>query len=367
MKSFLSASLAMALGMFFSFTPGIRAAETNIVRIGIGPFFAAAGDQQLAQAAAALPDLLTTLLSQDNRFQLVERERINTVWSELHLTQAGLASADTVAQLGKVLSCDWLVSGSLIQSEAGPQVWIKVIDTPSGVVLDLQSLPYNATNFSATIASIAHFLTQARVRGHPREFIAMDRFEDRSASSVTLEDWTPRLTALIGKHFLEVGYGVVERELVAPIFSEYQLQSAGAMADASRRVKLQPAFWVVGGSWKWVTGPENKINVTISVEKMGGGEQLLSVSKLPNAELEKAVVDAIQNALKASGSLTDEKALAAEENFRSEHFGQVLEGREGAQLPSRFNTNMTSIIITNPRTQEARQMTVDPNFLVWCN
>jgi len=343
----------------FWLTAGAGFADSNMVRIALTPFSAQAGNPKLEQVATALPDLLTASLSHDSRFQLVERDKVNAIWSEMHLAEAGLTSADTVAKVGKVLSCDWLVSGSLIQTESGPQIWVKVIDTQSSVVLDLQSLPYDSANFSVTSAAIAQFLAQARSRAHPREFIALDRFEDRSASSVTLEDWTPRLTALIEKHFLTAGYGVVERESVAPIFSEYQLQSGGMTADASKRVKLKPAFWVVSGSWKWLAGQQNNIGVTINVIKMGGGEQLLSITKQPGAELEKAVVDAIREALKASGSLTEEQAIAAEEKLRSEQFGQLLKGREGARMPSRFNTNTTSITITNPQTGDTRKLTID--------
>ena len=165
---------------------------------------------------------------------------------------------------------------------------------------------------------------------------------------------------MIEKHFLTAGYGVVERESIAPIFSEYQLQSAGATADASKRVKLKPAFWVVGGSWKWLVGQQNKLSVSIDINKMGGGEQLLSIAKPPGAELEKAVVDAIQDALKASGSVRDEQALAAEEKFRTEQLAVLTKFREEARLPSRFNTNATYINVTNPYTGQTRQMTVDP-------
>jgi TolB-like protein len=242
-NTFLKSGLHFVLGALTLLAIHAGAAETNSVRIAIGPFFAPAGNAALGNAAAALPDLLMVSLSQENRFQLVEREKVNAIWNEMHLAEAGLTSADTVGKLGKILSCDWLVSGSLVPAETGPQVWVKIIDTQSSVVLDLESLPYNSTNFSATAKSISDFLAQAKTRAHPREFIALEKFEDRSVSS-TREDWTPRLTALIEKHFLAAGYGVVERESVSPIFSEYQLQSAGMTADA-KRVKLKPAFWVV--------------------------------------------------------------------------------------------------------------------------
>jgi curli biogenesis system outer membrane secretion channel CsgG len=95
------------------------AAETNSIRIAIGPFFAPAGNAALEKAASELPDLLPALLPQESRFQLVERDKVTALWNEMHLAQAGLTSMDTVVKLGRILSCDWLVSGSFVQTESG--------------------------------------------------------------------------------------------------------------------------------------------------------------------------------------------------------------------------------------------------------
>lgn len=114
--------------------------------------------------------------------------------------------------------------------------------------------------------------------------------------SATRENWAPRLVAAMEKHFLAKGYGIVERDAVAPIFSEYQLQSAGLAGESAQRVKLKPAFWVVDGGCKWVHTTEDKLSVVIRFQKMGGSEQLLSLSKTPD-EVEKATFDAIDSAL----------------------------------------------------------------------
>jgi len=340
----------------------LGAAEPAVTRIALTPFSAPAGNPKLQNAATALPDLLTASLTQDKGFQLVERDKINTVWGELHLTEAGLTSADTVAKMGKILSCDWLLSGSLIPTPTGTQIWVKLIDTQSSVVLDVKSLPYNATNFSATAKDIAGFLTQARTRTGPHEYIALGKFEDRSVSS-TREDWTPRLVALIEKHFLDAGYGVVERESVTPVFSEYQLQSAGMTADA-KRVKLKPAFWIVSGSWKWFRDTEDKLSVTINIKKMGGGEQMLSFTKPPGAELENAVVDAIQASLKGTGSVTAKEALAAEIKVRDAHVDELTKGRGETYTPSRFTNDAAPVFITITNAQgRSHPVIVDPDFL----
>src|ERR1700690_2062220 len=63
-------------------------AETNSVRLALGPFYAPARRPSLQQPAETLPDLLTASLPQGGRFQLVEREKVKAIWSEWHLAEA---------------------------------------------------------------------------------------------------------------------------------------------------------------------------------------------------------------------------------------------------------------------------------------
>jgi len=335
------------------------AAETNSIRLAIGPFFAPAGNVALEKAASELPDLLAALLPQDGRFQLVERDKVTAIWNELHLAQAGLTSADTVIKLGRILSCDWLVSGSFVKTESGTQIWVKVINTQDSVVMDLQSVPYVQDNITATADAIASFLGQARSRERPREFIALGRFNDYSISS-THEDWSQRLLILLEKHFLAAGYGVVERDAVAPIFAEYQFQAAGHTGDSTNQVKLKPAFWIVDGGCKWIHDTQDKLSVTIRIQKMGGGEQEFLLAQPPGEELEKAVLDTVQSALAGTGSPTLEQAQAGEEKMRAEHLANLLQRHDEPPLLS-HSTNQTFITVTNVDGQQ-RQVQVDTTF-----
>ena len=353
--------LNLVLAALVIFAGNAGAIETNSVRLAIGPFFAPVGNTTLEKAAADLPDLLTASLSHENRFQLVERAKINAIWSELHLAEAGLTSADTVGKLGRILSCDWLVSGSFVQTESGTQVWVKVIDTQNSVVLDLQAIPYDPTDFSATTGGIARFLAGTGSHSQPHEFIALGKFRDMTVSA-TREDWSPRLTALIEKHYLAAGYGVVEREAVSPIFSEYQLQAAGLTGDSTNRVKLKPAFWILDGSCKWIYDTQDKLSVAIRIQKMGGGEQTFNFAQPPGDALEKAVVDAIQSALTNTHPMTVEQAQKEEEKIRRAHAEELVKGRGETWTPTRYNTNPTFITITDAYGGK-RQMTVDPAFL----
>jgi TolB-like protein len=350
--------LALLLGSM-----ALAGAQTNPVHIAVVSFSAPLGNRDLQATAAAFPDLLTTALSRDDRFTLVERDKIAAVWSEYHLTEAGLESAATVVKLGQTLSCDWLVSGLFTQKGTNRQVWIKIIDTQSSVVLDLQEVPYFATNFSVTAAAIGDFLAQARTRSKPREFVALEEFRDLSVSS-SREDITTRLTAMIESNLLATGYGVVERADVSPIFSEYQLQSAGMTADDSKRVKLKPVFWTVGGNWKWFYDTQNKLSVTLNIQGMQGGEQVTNFAGVPGEALDKAVLSGLQTALKCGSSLTAQEALAGEVKLREARVDEAKEFRDGHAPNQRFLDKLppTTVTITNSD-GKTQVMTVNPEMI----
>src|SRR5205814_2328533 len=145
-----------------------------------GPIFTPEGNEELKQAAANVSDLLMVELSHQNQFQLVEREKVNAIWNELHLTSAGLTASDTVAKLGHVLACDWLLTGSFITTEKGPQVWTKIIDVSSGAVLDFEAVPYESKNVSATVSGVAQFVTRTRSAHRARPILALGTFTEMS-------------------------------------------------------------------------------------------------------------------------------------------------------------------------------------------
>ena len=332
------------LGLFLATTATVMA-QTKPARLAIGPFFAPADNPTLVTAANAMPDLLTASLSQDPRFQLVERQQVNAIWSEMHLTEAGLTSADTVMKLGKMLSCDLLISGTFAQTPDGPLIWIKVINPQTSLLQDLQSFPAAGTNADATTAAISQFIIQAGSRSTPREFIAVGKFEDQTTAPGK-EDWAPKIVAMVEKHFMAMGYGVAERDAVNPIFSEYQFQAEGMTGNDPNRVKLAPAFWMIDGGCKWIQTTGDKLSVVIRFRRAGTPEQLFSFSK-PGDAVEEALVETIQSALTNAGSITAIEARQFEEKTVSAHADELFHGR-GETVPIHYDTNVTYVTVTAP-------------------
>jgi hypothetical protein len=209
-----------------------------------------------------------------------------------------------------MLSCDWLVGGSLVQLGTNTQIWIKVIDVQSGVVLDLKTFPLDPSNFTATLVSVPSFLAGINSQSEPRQFLALGRFEDQSLSSLRA-DWSQRLPALIEKHFGAAGYGIVEREATAPIFSEFQFESAGLTGDYTNRILLKPAFWLIDGGYKWVYDTQEKLSIALRIQKVGGGVQIFRFDT-PVTNVEETVLNTIQSALTNISFANPEQARAAE-------------------------------------------------------
>lgn len=355
-------------------TPSALMADPTAIRLAVIPFSAPQKNAGLQQAASQLPDYLMVGLSRENDFQLVERDKVSAIWSELHLAENGFVSAATAEKLGHILSCDWLVGGSIVQIGTNTQVWIKVIDVRSGVVLDLKTFPYNPTDFSATVSSVPAFLKQVDPLSQPRKFIALGKFADQSLSS-TRADWSQRLPALIERHFLDAGYGVVEREAAAPIFSEFQFESAGLTGDYTNRVKLKPAFWIVDGGYKWVYDTQEKLSVALRVQKVGGAVQIFRFTVLPD-ELEKNVVGSIESMM-TNAPLSGFGQTAAEESeARMAEAMKYAGGRDefanGSVMAMRADVinTLKQVILLNPNNWHAKYMlgralfeTVDPETI----
>jgi len=332
----LPGALGLIAGLWFWLAAGTVMAETNMVRLAVGPFYSPPGNEPLQKAAQLLPDLLTVSLSGQSQFQLVERQKISEVWRELNLTRNGMSSADSMLRLGRVLACDEFISGELVATKTNAQVWITVIDTRSGILTDLVLLPVDPGHYEPTLQAIAAFLDRSRARA-PQKFIALGRFLDMSLSSAH-EDWSRRLRTLIAKHFLEAGYGVVDNETVSPIFEEFQLDQAGLREAQSQRVKFQPSFWLIDARCKWVRDAEDKLSVAIRVRKMGEGETILQFRMPPGAELESNILSGLAKSLTAGNQGSPD--MAAQEEAKL--FGQeVNEAARGKTLlgPDRYATN----------------------------
>jgi hypothetical protein len=308
-------------------TQPARAAEQANLRVAIGPFFAPALNDRLQQTSKLLPELLMADLSHQARFQLVERDKVQSLWNEMNLTASSLVARDKVARLGHILSCDWLVTGTVVEGREHPVIWTKVVEVRNGFMLDLHPTPYDGVDVTHTISDIVKFLGQAGTQKRARQFVGMASFVDMNPLlSPGREDWSKRLSATMEKHFHEAGFGITEMSAVTPLFEERRLEAAGLTGHAEQRVKLQAAFWLVDGGWAWATNAAGQLSIALRLQRVGGPEQLFHFTTPAGEATEKAVTETVAKALADTNEPPPELAAKAEAELLSKR-GQELATR----------------------------------------
>ncbi|TCL76408.1 curli biogenesis system outer membrane secretion channel CsgG [Hydrogenispora ethanolica] len=76
----------------------------------------------LPNIGTAANEVLGTLLYQTDKFAVVERAKLASIMEEHHLSMSGLVNSESSAlQIGKLLSADYLVTGSIVSYEQNVQ------------------------------------------------------------------------------------------------------------------------------------------------------------------------------------------------------------------------------------------------------
>ncbi|HWY30023.1 MAG TPA: CsgG/HfaB family protein, partial [Candidatus Acidoferrum sp.] len=342
----------LCLAWILAFFPrDAPANEPNQVRLAVGPFSDSDGNQSFKDAVTLLPDLLTARLSADGRFQLLERQRISELWNELNLTVNGLDSSTTMLKLGKVLACDWFVTGSFVTTGTNTQIWVTVINTRDGVVRDVRLFPFQRGKVDDLAGQITAFLDQVQTNELPMKFIALGRFLDMSTSSKH-EDWSWRLRTLIETRFRATGYSVVDNETVSPLFDEFQLQQAGFSESETNRVRFKTPFWLVDGLCKWVRDTNDELSVAIRIRQLGAGEYVIHLRAAPGAEMESNILNAIAVQLAGTNQVSAGAATLAEADLYSKEFQAVTRGK--MVMPPARSSNTGAAPAVQPDRQDMR-------------
>ncbi|TAL34097.1 MAG: hypothetical protein EPN93_12420 [Spirochaetes bacterium] len=82
-----------------------------------------------------LSEKLTDELVNAGRFRLIERTRIEQVMREQRLSQTGVTDMSTAVALGRLLSAKAVVLGTLYYRDRSAEVFARLVDTESGMIL----------------------------------------------------------------------------------------------------------------------------------------------------------------------------------------------------------------------------------------
>ena len=89
----------------------------------------------LSETSYSFQDNLTNAMVNQNRFQVVERNKLDAILEEQKLSRTKLIDEKTALQLGKMIASQTIVGGSIIQTRTGTEIIARMIDTETSAVL----------------------------------------------------------------------------------------------------------------------------------------------------------------------------------------------------------------------------------------
>jgi TolB-like protein len=106
----------------------------NIKRIAVIPF-TSASNNKIAQDGFIVAERLSTEIVNIKKFEVVERNVLYKVLEELKLQQSGVVDQTMAKEIGKILSVDALVTGTLIEVDDEIEVNARLIRTDTAEVI----------------------------------------------------------------------------------------------------------------------------------------------------------------------------------------------------------------------------------------
>lgn len=292
----------------------LQGADSNSLRVAVGPFFATKQDFATVKLATALPDLLAVELSSSTQFQLIEREQTHVFMKELNLTASGAVESGSMLKLGKLLGADWLISGSFIGHEREPGVWIKVIDIRTGIVRDAKLIPYSTSDPNSTFKAMAEFVHKTKSVPSKEEFVAFGQIVDISART-NQASFGRHIQMLLEKFCHENGLGVVERDASGQLLQETELDKQGFTGQESKD-KLARAKWFIDGTCEART--ETLLFVSLRMHKVGFQPEKEPLMARPGPALDEQVVVAFKRGLARTNWVPLAQGKAAESDLHAE-------------------------------------------------
>ncbi len=103
----------------------------------------------LTAASDACQDFLLDALVNQDRFQVVERNKLDIILREQKLSRTNLFEEKTAIKIGRLVAAQSLIAGSIIQSRLGSEIIARMIDTETSDILAVVDVYDEVTNISS--------------------------------------------------------------------------------------------------------------------------------------------------------------------------------------------------------------------------
>lgn len=104
---------------------------------------------QISKLGKFIPEELTTRLFRTQRFEVIERQLVNQVLSEMNFQASGLVAPSSAAEIGKMLGVDAIVSGTITDLGQEIRLNARIIEVESANVFAVSSVTIKKESYLA--------------------------------------------------------------------------------------------------------------------------------------------------------------------------------------------------------------------------
>jgi hypothetical protein len=109
----------------------------------------------LSQASFSFQDNLIDALVGENRFRVVERDKLNLILEEQRLSRSDLIDRSTALRMGRLLAAQSIITGSIIETRAGIEIVARMIDTETSEIIATEDVFNEIKDLPALISLAA--------------------------------------------------------------------------------------------------------------------------------------------------------------------------------------------------------------------
>lgn len=275
-----------------------------------------------------LGDLVTADLSDAPGLQLVERQSLDAVLRELHLSLYGFVRAKEAVRVGKLLQVDWFLLGAEAQINGTNSLVVRLVDARTGVMRDAGVI-YGGRPPVELAADLAAFVRQSRqnaAQAKARVYLAVGAFEDLSVNN-RRADFPKQLRSYLTAAYQGSEITLLEREYVETLLQEMHLDQAG-LTDASvtnAPPPMQSAFWMISGQYQSYETTNLLVEVNLEVRRFFGTAKQVTLHGQPGEAFCHQIKQAMDN-------IFEQNKLAVVPTRYGEIRGQLSNGKDMLNL-----------------------------------
>ena len=184
--------VTLSLVIIFSLQPAFPSStvNTNYHQIRLAVFYfdneSITDKEELEHLRKGIADSLISALHRMPRIQIVERERIEALFSEFKLNQSGLVDLETSQKLGKILGVQVMLLGSYSAIGDSIRIDTRIVDVETGQVLNAEEVTGSITDFFDLERSLINKIESGlRLSSNQEEKSAMEKRLPRSFPALT--------------------------------------------------------------------------------------------------------------------------------------------------------------------------------------